>query len=224
MNQTINEQLSALMDGELERDQTRFLLKRMDGDSDLSQRWARYHVVRQTLRRQEIVFATGFVDRVMGAIEAEPARHAYSRHAWMRWGAGGAIAASVAAAALMLVQPQQAGPGPAVASKSGGSDVPQIAAIPSRTSPAAVTVSAPATSTFRPPLLAPNAPIETAPASFGSDLVQPMATDPRLQSYLIRHYQAMGASGQTAVVPYVLLAVPQRDSAPQAAEPTVQNR
>lgn len=213
MNQTINEQLSAFMDGELERDQTRFLLKRMDGDSDLSQRWARYHVVRQTLRRQEIVFATGFADRVMGVIEAEPARHAYSRHAWMRWGAGGAIAASVAAAALMLVQPQQAGPGSAtVAVRSGAVGGVQVAALPAAAAPAAAVASVPAGAAFRPPLLAPSAPIETAPASFGGDLVQPITMDPRLQSYVIRHYQAGGAEGQAAMVPYVLSSAPVRET------------
>jgi sigma-E factor negative regulatory protein RseA len=87
--------------------------------------------------------------------------------------------------------------------------------------PAAAT-SAPPPAAFRPPLLAPNAPVETAPASFGTDFVEPVAADPRLQSYLIRHYQAAGAAGQSNLVPYVLLAAPQRETAP--AQPVPQNR
>jgi sigma-E factor negative regulatory protein RseA len=227
MNQTINEQLSALMDGELERDQTRFLLKRMVAEADLSQRWSRYHVARQTLRRQEVlVLPVDFADRVMGRIEVEPAAQTRSQPAWLRWGAGGAIAASVAVAALMVTQPQTAGPDrPAVASRGAApaASLPGGAA-PIAVAPVAATTAQPSAG-FRPPLLAPNAPIETAPVSFGSDLTQPIAVDPRIQSYLIRHYQTAGASGQTALVPYVLLAAPQREAAqPAAAEPVPQNR
>lgn len=227
MNQTINEQLSALMDGELERDQTRFLLKRMAADADLSQRWARYHVVRQTLRRQEVLaLPVDFADRVMGRIEVEPAAQARSQPAWLRWGAGGAIAASVAVAALMVAQPQTAGPErPGLASRGAAptASQPGVAA-PISVAPVAASAVQPSGG-FRPPLLAPSAPIETAPVSFGSDLTQPIAVDPRIQSYLIRHYQTAGATGQTALVPYVLLAAPQREAAqPATAEPVPQNR
>ncbi|HEY0181057.1 MAG TPA: hypothetical protein VGC30_15685, partial [Dokdonella sp.] len=65
---------------------------------------------------------------------------------------------------------------------------------------------------FHPPLLAPDVPV--APASFGTqyEYVQPSAVDPRLQSYLLRHYQAVGGSGQSGFVPYVLLAPAQPQS------------
>ena len=39
MNETANEQLSALMDGELPRDELRFLLRGLDGDSALDHRF-----------------------------------------------------------------------------------------------------------------------------------------------------------------------------------------
>lgn len=227
MNQTINEQLSALMDGELERDQTRFLLKRMAGDADLPQRWSRYHVARQTLRRAEVVvLPLDFADRVMGRIDSEPAAQARPQPVWLRWGAGGAIAASVAVAALMVAQPQSSGPDrPGLASRGAVSAAPQPGAVaPIAAAPVVATAAQPSAG-FRPPLLAPSAPIETAPVSFGSDLTQPIAVDPRIQSYLIRHYQTAGASGQTALVPYVLLATPQRETVQSAtAEPVPQNR
>jgi len=215
MNQQIHEQLSALMDGELERDQMRFLLKRTATEPELPIRWARYHVARQTLRRQEVVvLAPGFADAVMARLDHEPVAHARSAATWLRWGTGGAIAASVAVAALMLTRPAiEAGPaaGPVGVARNAS---PQVASV--NAAPAAATSSA--SMNFRPPLLAPNGPVETAPASFGTDVVEPLSADPRLQSYLIRHYQTPGATGQSNLVPYVLLAVPQRDAATQAQD------
>lgn len=212
MNQTINEQLSALMDGELERDQTRFLLKRMAAESELPQRWARYHVVRQTLRRQELQpLSVDFAELVMAKIDVEPAVHARTQPVWLRWGTGGAIAASVAVAALMLAQPRTAEPDRPALARAPVSPSPQLAVAPVAAAPVSAT-TAPPVSDFRPPLLAPNAPIETAPVGFGSDLTQPIAIDPRTQSYLIRHYQTIGGVGQSGAVPYVLLVAPQREA------------
>ncbi|GAA0709090.1 sigma-E factor negative regulatory protein [Dokdonella soli] len=215
MNQQIHEQLSALMDGELERDQTRFLLKRLTADSELPVRWTRYHVVRQTLRRQEVVaLAPGFPGAVMARLELEPVVHASGTSAWLRWGAGGAIAASVAVAALMLTRPvMETGPVPTTLAAKG--TLPQTGAIS-----AATVAATTASGEFRPPLVAPNSPVEAAPASFGTDLVEPVVIDPRLQSYLIRHYQAAGAAGQSNFVPYVLLGTPQREG---VAQPVPQN-
>ena len=69
MTQPIEEQLSAFMDGELGRDETRFLLRRVERDAGSAVRWSRYHVARQALRRQDIVmlrsdFASGIVARL----------------------------------------------------------------------------------------------------------------------------------------------------------------
>jgi sigma-E factor negative regulatory protein RseA len=220
MNQHIHEQLSALMDGELERDESRFLLKRLATDQELPLRWGRYHVVRQALRRQDITaLSPGFAESVMARLELEPAAQAHAVATWLRWGAGGAIAASVAVAALVLTRPvgePATGPTSLVAHGTSQQAAP-IAVAPA----AATTVSG---GEFRPPLLAPSAPVETAPASFGSEVVQPIAIDPRMQSYLIRHYQAAGAGGQSGFVPYVLLSTPQREAATKQAEPAHQNR
>lgn len=220
MNEQIHEQLSALMDGELERDQTRFLLKRMTSGSELPLRWARYHVTRQALRRQHLQpVSVHFADAVMARLEHEPAASSSSRgsHSWLRWGAGGAIAASVAVAALTLTRPVVEEP--IAANNARG--MTQIASI--RTAPAAATsatTQSPA-NVFQTPLLAPNTPVETAPASFGTDLVEPAVADPRLQSYLVRHYQATGTAGSSSFVPYVLLAAPQRET---PVQPVGQNR
>lgn len=114
-----HENLSALIDGELGRDEIRFLLRRIDGDTAMHAAWDRYHIIGDGLRHETCVLADAdFVGQVMQRIEAEgetrtstgasPAPSSLARrrgHHWMRWSAGGAIAAGVAVAALVLVQP-----------------------------------------------------------------------------------------------------------------------
>jgi len=105
------ENLSAGMDGELSKEELRFLLRRLDHDASLQQDWSRYHVARDGLRRELSPLASeGFAARVMQAIEREgSASQQGRRRHWLHWSAGGAIAAGVAVAALMVAQP--AGPG-----------------------------------------------------------------------------------------------------------------
>ena len=103
----VRENLSAGIDGELSKEQLRFLLRRLDHDAALQQTWTRYHLARDGLRHQLTPLAApGFAARVMQAIEQESVATVGSRRGhWLRWSAGGAIAASVAAAALMIGQP-----------------------------------------------------------------------------------------------------------------------
>lgn len=103
----IREDLSAGIDGELSKEQMRFLLRRLDHDAAMQQTWTRYHLARDGLRHQlPPLAAPGFAARVMQAIEQESVVVVGShRGHWLRWSAGGAIAASVAAAALMIGQP-----------------------------------------------------------------------------------------------------------------------
>jgi sigma-E factor negative regulatory protein RseA len=108
MSEANREILSAGMDGELSREEIRFLLRRLETDTGLADAWSRYHVGRDGLRREGLPAASGdFASRVMAAIEAEATVVALPapRRRWLHWSAGGAIAASVAVAALMLSQP-----------------------------------------------------------------------------------------------------------------------
>lgn len=106
MNQNLGEDLSAGIDGELSKEELRFLLRRLDHDVTLQQAWGRYHIARDGLRRELPPLAvSGFAARVMLAIEQQTLPVAGKRNHWLRWSAGGAIAASVAAAALMIGQP-----------------------------------------------------------------------------------------------------------------------
>ncbi len=108
------ETLSALIDGELSDDQVRFMLRRMDGHAGLRASWSRYHLIADGVRGDLPPLADDdFVARVMqhvdvqmpvtAADESRPRRHV---HRWLRWSAGGAIAAGVAVAALVVTQPQ----------------------------------------------------------------------------------------------------------------------
>ena len=106
MTPNANEDLSAGLDGELSKEAMRFLLRRLDHDASLQDTWARYNLARDGLRRQLPPLASStFAARVMLAIEQEAAPVSAKRNHWLRWSAGGAIAASVAAAALMIGQP-----------------------------------------------------------------------------------------------------------------------
>lgn len=110
MSEANREILSAGMDGELSREEIRFLLRRLEADPGLADVWSRYHAGRDGLRHEATPLVShDFVDRVMAAIEAESDVSVVAgvapRRRWLHWSAGGAIAASVAVAALMLSQP-----------------------------------------------------------------------------------------------------------------------
>jgi sigma-E factor negative regulatory protein RseA len=201
MSQQFEEQLSAFMDGELGRDETRFLLRRGANDGRLAERWTRYHVARLALRRQEIVaLRADFSSVVLARIDAEQMPQS-PRNLLLRWGSGGAIAAAVAVAALMVTKPSEE-PAPAqVATASNPVRAPQ--AVPTMPAPTEIASTNPA---LQAPLV-PNSPIQTTAASFGTDLTESAGFDPRLQSYVIRHYQATGSTGQPDFVPYILLPV-----------------
>ncbi|ANB16527.1 sigma-E factor negative regulatory protein [Dokdonella koreensis] len=220
MSHDYREHLSALMDGELPRDESRFLLKRLERDDALGATWARFHVARQALRRQDIhALRPGFSAGVLACIHAEAVPQRRAGGTWLRWASGGAVAASVAVAALVLTRPAvetvDAGATASPRTMAARSGAP-VAAAPASVSTLPQELRTPASSSV---LL----PVQTASATAGEgDWAQPVASfDPRMQSYLIRHYQAVGAAGQSGVVPYILLATPAQPpaAAPAANDP-----
>ncbi len=200
MNEQIREQLSALMDGELGRDQARFLLRRITPGDASSLCWDRYHIARQVLRRQHAALpSTGFAESVMARLEAEPSQRRMAMP-WLRWGAGGAVAASVAMAALVLTRPAL---DPAPAPGAIASEAPAVA--PS--APVSVLAASTPANEFRPPLLVPNAPVDVSPASFGTS-TQSLGGESE-PPYLIRYYPSNGAAAQPGFSPYVLRGTPE---------------
>lgn len=216
MSQQIREQLSTLMDGELGRDETLFLMRSISNEVELSRQWSRYHVTRQVLRRQDVMVLRGdFSSQILARIGTEQLTQGGHSGRWLQWAGGGAIAASVAVVALMFgIRQDGAGtlPGEPLAA-SVSSNAPSAASIAARSSE------------FRPPLISPVLDVQPASVStngFASPTGSPI--DPRLQSYLIRHYDAAASNGQSAMMPYVLLVVPQQQPAGTAEQGTVEQR
>jgi len=101
------QQLSAMLDGELPPDAARFMLRRLQHDASLAERWERWQVCGDVLRgRADDLLPADFARRVAQAIHCPetttaPARAPIPRHR-RHWHAA-ALAASLAALALWVV-------------------------------------------------------------------------------------------------------------------------
>jgi len=195
MTDQLKQQLSALMDGELGRDEARFLHKRLESDADLRADWARWHCVRDTLQGRPLQPVGGdFLAGVLRGIEqdAAPAR------SWMagglRWLAGAAVAASVAVVALMALPN----------APTGGSE--GVAAQPAP--PAAEVVTSGLNESDLRPSLAPVA--QSVSRTQGFPLSPAVQIDPRLEAWLIRHNAATAQPGQDSFVPFIPVLSPHR--------------
>ena len=175
MDPTSREDLSALMDGELAAEPTRFLLRRLDHDPELSATWSRWHLIRACLASDSARMSApkrdnDFAARIAEALRVEAAPQARQRH-WARYMGGGAIAAGVAVAALMLNVPNPRGGAPA--------PVAQNRPAPSSAVPTSLAETSPAPNPVTPPWLLSRQPtvLSAQPASadvvYGTGLMQP---------------------------------------------------
>ncbi|MCW8808170.1 MAG: sigma-E factor negative regulatory protein [Rhodanobacter sp.] len=210
MSQDVLESLSAGMDGELSNEQLRFLLRRLDHDAPLQHAWTRYHIARDGMRQQLPLMASpGFSSRVMLAIKHEVASATTSRRShWLRWSTGGAIAASVAAAALMLGRPTGDSERTTAATASQSRSVAHAAPVVSPAMPAAV-----------PPWLSGNSAgllSQQASATFGAPLDQGQSVyaTSRLSDYSRLHrYRTLNNNDGS----YLLLLDPDQRAVPEAS-------
>ncbi|QSX78240.1 sigma-E factor negative regulatory protein [Agrilutibacter solisilvae] len=141
------ETLSALFDGELPGDATRFALKRLEHDVQWQDTCGRWQMLGDLLRGEStaaapVHFAEGVVRALgqipAGQVQAQPVVPARARPAaWGRWAGGAALAASVALAAVLVVKPFSSPSGsqapPAVAQQVTPSTLPAIATPPPAT-------------------------------------------------------------------------------------------
>lgn len=120
------EQLSALMDGALPADETRFLLRRLQHDASLAESWERWRLSAEVMRGLAPTqrLPANFAARVAASLRddedagheaehREEQRHgatatssatgaqAMRSSTWLRWGGGAAVAASLAVVAFM---------------------------------------------------------------------------------------------------------------------------
>lgn len=185
------EKISALIDGELPADEARFMLRRVEGDADLRATVGRYDLIRACLRRElPAVAPLDFRANVMAKLDAELGESdpvAAPQRPWLRAVGGGLIAAGVAAAALIAVAPQQGAPTQAPIAATA-TPAPTISGVtPIRTEDLKV------------------AGVEAQPAAAGIPLGPtraPVIYDPQLESYVMRHSNALSNS-RGGFVPYV---------------------
>ncbi|WP_226664876.1 sigma-E factor negative regulatory protein [Microbulbifer aggregans] len=115
--QRLNESLSAMMDGEASELEIQRLLKESSaggGADDLGQRWSRYQLAASVMRGEQVApVDLGLAASISVAIDEEPAHHvqpdvaandAGARSRWWRPLSRGAVAATVAFAAVLGVQ------------------------------------------------------------------------------------------------------------------------
>ena len=205
-----NQDLSALLDGELDPERSRFLLQRLGHDDEMRQRWARWQLMSACLKGEPMqLLPTDFAERVRVGLDAlqsrptdvqsMPVRPIALRRS-LRWIGGAALAASVGLAAVLFrpATPQQT---VAVAAQSP----PQVAIQPIRIPlpeprlelalNLPIPVHAGVVSAYRSPLH-PVAIASTRRAQAGrfSPLPQPYAIDPELEAYLAQQ-KSSAASG-----------------------------
>lgn len=168
-NDTHREQLSALLDGALDPDQTRFLLRRLQHDDDLAGSLSRWQIAGDALRGQAQAPApAGFAEAIAARIAHEPlpviegerigasasatlatpdasAQAALRPHAagggrW-RWFGGGAMAASLAIVSVLALRPDAALVTPTQFAASEAPSIP-AAATPVTADAASITIAA----------------------------------------------------------------------------------
>jgi sigma-E factor negative regulatory protein RseA len=180
MSEHIQEQISALVDGELPAAEQRLLLERLARDPALRARWANYHLISDSLRQGLAPLTDpGLAERVTAAVEAEPARPSARPSRWqnaVKPVAGLAVAASVAVVAVLALQQPGGGPQPGAAGV-------QVAATP------------PATADYA--RLAPVAS-DVLPAQ-----VQTVQQSGRLSEYLVNHSEYAASGGMPGMLPHV---------------------
>jgi len=175
------EHLSALVDGEISLETSRFLVKRLGADEELRATWTRYHLIRDCLRHRDGWIAGEDLSvRVGRALENEqPAKHSHRLPTrWLKPAAGMAIAASVALMAIFAVGPGLPG-APQTGAELAGEAPPKPFVSPQGFAPS------------------PNSTqVSTSPS----------VTD-RMSPYLLRHYQATGSAGGKGFVTFVPIVI-----------------
>lgn len=145
MTEPVNEQLSACLDGELPEAELDLLLKRLERNPELRESLGRYTVIGEALRHTKPVVASrSFADKVMTAVDQEPAagrRAPRLSPAWartLRPVAGVGVAAAVAALAIFSVQRAGVEPGTVIANTPAAA--PSVVVAQTDESPVSYTV------------------------------------------------------------------------------------
>lgn len=111
MSDKSNQQISNLMDGELELNASQFLLKRMASDKSLSKTWESYHLIKSCLQKESqeplLIDVASQVCAKLGLQHDETVVKQPVVNRWLKPLMGLSIAASVAFMSVMMIQNQQ---------------------------------------------------------------------------------------------------------------------
>lgn len=195
------------MDGEIDQESSRFLMRRLASDDEMKATWSRYHLVRDCLRFQDGTMAdVDLTGRVSQALQAEATVHRRFAGAsrWLKPVGGAAVAASVALMAVLAV-----GPSADRVNSGDAAGMTASSGVESFTSPQSILSPTPYSN-------------QVNLSGDGSEDRQQM------NAYLLRHYQAAGARGSHGVVtatPIILIGSnraaerpPQKDEEPKPDE------
>lgn len=176
------------MDGELSRETSLFVTRRLSTDEALGASWERYHLIRDCIRQPGSKQAvTGLRARIGASLSADaaPASRGLAGRRWLKPVSGLAIAASVAVMAIMVTAPQ---PGTVPAAGAEAS-----------------------TATANQPFVSPNA-LPVAPASQAASY----ESSDQLNVYLLRHNQVARTPGRQGFVSFVPIVATPAEAAAEA--------
>jgi len=189
MSDLLNEQLSALMDGELPPEETALLMRRLEREPALARRLARYRSMGDVLRGDRAQPSADFASRVSAAIAQEPTpvtpiRPARRQNALRRlrplMGLG--VAAAVGALAVVLIAHDPRG---VASTQTAAVAVPTVHS---------VSLPVPAVSASMAAL-----PVASEPASYVTPAAAPSQLRPisgaTLANYVASHARMSGALG-----------------------------
>ncbi|MFC6632159.1 sigma-E factor negative regulatory protein [Microbulbifer taiwanensis] len=213
----LNESLSALMDGEASELELQRLLKASAGSAEVGERWSRYQLAASVLRREQVApVDSGLAASISAAIEREEplslsggggaeAADGLANSRWWRPLSRGAVAATVAFAAILGVQQLQVADSGV---QPGGELVAEVErpaqpVVQSSPQPSGFYVPAPTTrsvSTASPRLVP-----DSQPGVAGQAVIQQMPT-PELMRHLnrvmIQHSEQAAHVGSQGMVPF----------------------
>lgn len=204
MTDALNSQVSAFIDDELRDGEGELLIRRLCSDDDLRQTAARYAMIGNAVRGSMEAIRADLSGNIMRAIERddgqqmEASETPSASRGWLRPLAGGAIAATVALAAVMLVRAPPPEQDPAMLAESAPSEtVPEP--VPSSTED----------------LFAPLQQVQTA--------ANPEAA--RLNRYLLQHSAySQSFGGQQRVMGLRAVGAGETDPEDKPREDSVRNR
>lgn len=202
MNERYRSELSELLDGEMDGASLGACLHRLAGDSEHRSRFDRYVMARECLRgNPPIATSPGFCERVLAALEDEPtvlapaaappSRGDSRMGRLLRPAAGFAIAASVATVAVLGLRQDGVPEGSAPEQFAGTQESGTGRDSRGSGTPQESTASA--------------SQLQYVDARVRTPLAQPASAADRewLNTYLLRHNEAIGAAGRGGFIPYV---------------------